>query len=57
MSLFHVRAHIAQRADALMLGLAGGQVKRIAEIRVQQGLPEQAGAGEVAHWAATVTRR
>lgn len=40
------------------VGLVGpDQAKRIAEIRAQQGLPEQAGAGEVAHWAATVTRR
>lgn len=33
------------------------QAKRIADIRVKQGLPEQASAGEVTHWAATVTRR
>lgn len=33
------------------------QAKQIEAIRVQQGLPEEAGAGEVALWAATVTRR
>ncbi len=33
------------------------QAKRIEAIRTQQGLPEKATAGEIAHWAATVTRR